>query len=297
MCNDLNPNAAYTLKLGRAEKHLRELRETIPFKSESQECVAVREIDPNSNVWRFTAHLEQKASPELGLIVGDIVHNLRAALDHMATALRPSERLRNGQFPILRDDIWAANPNAGEELDNIKRSRDDFESNVRGMHPDAVAIIRSHQPHIESASPGVHPLAVISALDNADKHFALAVVATGIQDPETTLSYNGPERYFKLTYGAKGTVVEGGRVGELRINHNTLRDMGVELETERDFIIRAMRSESAEVDVKIIGTPRIAVELRELKQRGAVLRLPDVLEHSLSTLKNDLFPLLEPFTE
>lgn len=292
----LNPDAAYTLKLGRAQKHLDELNLEIAAFSEDHPCVPVRDRQTKPNVWRIAAHLAQKPAPDIALIVGDVVHNLRSALDHMARALRPDKRNTLAQYPILRDDIWADKPSPGEEVSDRVAA---WERNVKGMDTGAVAIIKESQPYL-ATGPGVHPLRTITALNNADKHFELADVQSGIAGAETTLDYSGADGTFHLIFGGKdpsGIVFDGGIVGELRVHNAALQAVGIGAQRDRTFILDVLANRESEVNVKIVGTPKVGIRLRELQNDQVVLPLPDVLEHSLASLRDLLFPELEPFVK
>jgi len=101
------------------------------------------------------------------LAIGDFVHNLRSALDHLAWQLviasPPNSPGRETAFPI-----WITNT-PKQAANRLK---------LLGLfRPDIVIAINSYQPYQRSASnPASDPLHILSELDNIDKHRLLLVV-------------------------------------------------------------------------------------------------------------------------
>ncbi len=177
-----HPLFGCTLKLRRAHEHLEALdglvqsfRRRDPheirtyFDAEAQECL----------VW---TRIREEPLPEWSLIIGDIVHNLRSSLDHLAYQLviknqrEPTDRT---SFPIFHNDPFTNNP------EGTRAWRD----RVEGMHEDDVALIKSLQPYQRRYDPEAEPpeddtLFTLNALWNADKHRELIL---------TSIFYTGPE--------------------------------------------------------------------------------------------------------
>lgn len=150
------------VKIKRAEKHLRDL---------AAELLAARNVR--------TTVVGPKTSPHTGQTVrglvtlprlpfdavataGDIVHNLRSALDHLAYQLvivgsgkEPSRRV---EFPIAKDL-------ATYEAEKARK--------LEGMRPPAIEAIDNIKPY----KGGNEPLWRIHELDNIDKHRTLFSVA------------------------------------------------------------------------------------------------------------------------
>jgi hypothetical protein len=101
----------------------------------------------------------------LGLLLGEVVHNLRSAMDQFAWALAedhsglkvisPVKVARAIQFPITRSHAGFLSHPA-----------------IKYFSPKAVEIIEWMQPY-HADSPGWHPLAIVQKLSNADKHQVL----------------------------------------------------------------------------------------------------------------------------
>ncbi|MCA1706525.1 MAG: hypothetical protein LC808_25970 [Actinobacteria bacterium] len=153
------------LKLGRALEHLLSLDDAIAAYLGSDPVNIVREIDqrhPERVV--FSMALKEEPPATLSAVIGDCVHNLRASLDHLAWQLVlanggvPREGPRGTHFPILtklrQDGTKPAVIVAG------------------GVSTKALTRIDAVQPfHRRDAEK--HPLAILSRLDNIDKHRSL----------------------------------------------------------------------------------------------------------------------------
>lgn len=108
---------------------------------------------------------------EAALLMGDVVHNLRAALDHAVWAITPQhirqERPTDVAFPLRSTDksytTWA------------KNRRDWY-------GPTVFEVIRSNQPFNAAATGKLHPLHILQFLSNTDKHQLLNIVANSQVD-------------------------------------------------------------------------------------------------------------------
>lgn len=106
----------------------------------------------------------------VALIAGDVVHNLRSALDHLAWQLVTLEGQKapgtHTAFPI-----YTCKTEFEERVRNPSKGR---VSPLHGIDPAGYnwARIERAQPY-HATVPYIEPLAVISELDNADKHRTL----------------------------------------------------------------------------------------------------------------------------
>jgi hypothetical protein len=115
----------------------------------------------------------ERADPEpsplhLGVIVGDVLHNLRCVLDHLVwqlVVLNGQEPGDHNQFPIF-DTPGAYKKKAGRYL--------------RGVAADHRDLIETFQPYHLEDDAASHYLAVLRDLSNIDKHrFVHPVVIVG----------------------------------------------------------------------------------------------------------------------
>lgn len=141
-------------KIERANEHI------AAFEAEGERHFARRPYSvvqsPDPETGRPGYHLyERLAFPDrrLALLVGDAIHNLRAALDHLVFACAAARRGdgAKGHFPILRKD-----EGLGQEIRN----------QLREAGPIARDIVRALNP-----TPSGNPdLVALHELDIADKH-------------------------------------------------------------------------------------------------------------------------------
>lgn len=105
----------------------------------------------------------------LPMVIGDVIHNFRSALDHLAWDLARVAKKKPGkqsQFPICTD--------AGDFACCIQTM-------LRGVRPEHIATIEEAQPYYGGKPPDESPLRWLNILSNIDKHRHL-VVAAGMLD-------------------------------------------------------------------------------------------------------------------
>ena len=217
------PQSAYGRKLNRALEHLDEIEAIFARYRDSKPYVAVRdrETNPNPRVWLYRAELREEITPRLPLVAGDFVHNLRASLDHLQAALVRPERKRNVVFPIQWFDPWRVDEDTGTYIDGLADERTSWQSAMRGVGSEVEAFIKRLQPCSERYPPNSILFAQLSALDNADKHFELVTVSTGIRDARVLVT----DGTIRLGMEAQGTdtIQSGGVVAEYDIRPADLK--------------------------------------------------------------------------
>jgi hypothetical protein len=108
---------------------------------------------------------DERATPpaDLALLAGEVVYNLRSALDHAIYALMNKNRGQS-QYPIFTDMC---------EFQVKGRPM------IKGVPPTICALIEERQPYKHMATaPALDPLAILNSFSNRDKHRQLATVAT-----------------------------------------------------------------------------------------------------------------------
>lgn len=136
----------------------------------------------NPEKTRATVNVREHHPPDKirwSLMVADIVHNLRCALDHTFWALLQDE-FPSGLPPKtdrLSFPIWSAPPNA------------DQRRNFQPLSPKFLAAIESVQPYSrpDNRFP-VHPLAIIRDIDNGNKHKLLLTVMPSLAKVDVKVS-------------------------------------------------------------------------------------------------------------
>jgi len=117
------------------------------------------------------AKLRSGADPMWGIQVGEIVHNLRSALDHAVNQLVVPDPKSKHQFPIFKDVTWF-------ETDGIKKF-------LKGVSSKAVDLIRSEQPFPQkdggTGEGERSPLRHLKELSDADKHRLIHITGAMLQ--------------------------------------------------------------------------------------------------------------------
>jgi hypothetical protein len=112
--------------------------------------------------------------PQISLLFGDAVHNMRSALDHLVYELVASNQDRPAGVPNHKTMFPICDTRTRFQTQAHRRGR------ITGVPVDACAVIERAQPfHRREAGQDhrVHPLWVLNQLDNIDKHRRLTLTA------------------------------------------------------------------------------------------------------------------------
>jgi hypothetical protein len=169
-----HPFGSASLKLVRAGKHLDALKYEIARFKDSHPYRIVTDIDDQTRENIAYAVMQRNPDNEVSLILGDLVHNLRGALDHavfglseflQGRALTDNER-KSVEYPIFADPakLWKGPCPPG----------------IRFLSPRLQKWVDADQPYkgLNEIARLNHPLAVLHAMSNADKHRELLLVGT-----------------------------------------------------------------------------------------------------------------------
>ena len=186
---DRHPLAGVEAKIDRAKQHLDALNGAIETYLDKDPYRFVSDEHTDEHSYRYEIFLEVDEFPPdemWGPIIGDAVHNLRSALDHLAWELALPETReqtpRRIEFPIFLDDP-AQNAEARGRL-AVK---------LACLRPESHALVDAAQPY-NTGNPH-HPLWLLQALWNTDKHRTLHTAGflfgTPSDDPENLFGYAG----------------------------------------------------------------------------------------------------------
>jgi len=110
-------------KLARARRHFEDVRAILDQLDEDNASLAKQDYNEAEGRYEFSLQDDWTLHPDLPLIVGDVLHNARSALDHLAWALAREPGTHTG-FPILdparpspRNDFYGR-----KQLATIKRA-------------------------------------------------------------------------------------------------------------------------------------------------------------------------------
>jgi hypothetical protein len=140
--------------------------------------------------WTYRLSLDPVEPDEkFPIVLGDFLFNVRSALDHLVIAIAPSNRKSKASFPIFTKDPLAVDETSGLHLDTDAARR--WRSWTEGLPRECIAAIQALQPHkvARDLTKPVkdQPLALLSALHNADKHRNLVGVGTGLRHAEIAI--------------------------------------------------------------------------------------------------------------
>ena len=226
------------LKLCRAKYHLDSLNSLV---EEFINCKPYSfRVDPHPQPpdYVIRAYINRAVPKHLGLVIGDFAHNARSALDYLIfqiSSLADSDpKRRRLQFPIFT-------------------SPEDYVSRVNaylaGIDTAKNGIIETLQPYHRGGGADGDALAILSEINNADKHRLLTVIgATGanpkisIDQPQSNvgrLNMTGGTVHFSnysLTMSNNRAITEDGAiVGRLRLIRESKIDMEPDLEIQIQF--------------------------------------------------------------
>lgn len=153
----------HELRLERASHHLQRFENAVGRWLEEEPYRIVSEPQREQRQRILRVEILNSPPPELGLLIGDCLHNLRSALDNLAYDLARAHRgdplsrslARDSQFPVFKD-------------------RDQFLSRgmnqIRGIAPAAQTIIEGLQPYQRGDEFAYDRLWWLRELSNSDKH-------------------------------------------------------------------------------------------------------------------------------
>ena len=150
--------ATIRVKIERAQKHFCDLEDARNRFIDSKSYRIERESDPQTGNNIYHVFDIQNSPVEIGLIAGDVIHNLRSALDHLAYQLV----LINGEVPTKQT--------AFPVFDDTTKYKAGLAGKVKGMAQRAIDAVGATEPYQDGKGAG---LWVLHYLDIADKHHEL----------------------------------------------------------------------------------------------------------------------------
>lgn len=227
------------LKVDRATEHLQELNAeavTRTMEGKGKLALAVPHRHPKDQrcVIFNAVGLVKFDGLRTGIVVGDFVQNLRAALDHLAWQLvcagrKPPETLSPGarkqiQFPLeskFRSRLKGVGyqANIGARLPGVRR--------------EDLTIVKRYQPYHRGQASRL--LGVLADLSNVDKHRTLTpiLMATTVFDPHTIRVRPGTMRSYVPKLSPGKAVQEGAEILRVYVDRpNAEVDVYVDLTCE-----------------------------------------------------------------
>jgi hypothetical protein len=167
-------------KVQRAKEHFQDLVAKASNFARLNPYGVVTYDDPETGVRVWLARVSQPVPPEWSLLVGDVLHNLRTALDYVAWQLQSS-----GKRAIEKSDpfpVWDRGRKSPTRRDLIKGLDATRERQIAAFGVTGYALIERVQPDSRRDRPlEVHPLWLLHHLDIWDKHKLLVVAGATVR--------------------------------------------------------------------------------------------------------------------
>ncbi|MFJ6359235.1 hypothetical protein [Pseudarthrobacter oxydans] len=197
-------------KVARAREHLLQLDEEIGTYLDLEPITLVRQIQPDGETSAIAVQVVTPPPVLLSLLVGEIVHQLRSAVDHIAYGLV----LAAGNTPTRRTSfpVCISQPN---QL-----------TVAGGVSSEAQIRVEEVQPY-RQGDPTAHPLYVLNELWNADKHRNLHLTALMLTNTQVFLSPPGGSSLVGGQFQRRA-VGDNGVIGVFRFAHGEI-DPGMEI--------------------------------------------------------------------
>jgi hypothetical protein len=176
--------AGVPAKFERADEHLEALQAEITRFFEAHPYGTFSDFNPHTGEHSLRIDLRNPLPVKWGVMLGDVLHNARSALDHLAWQLvkhgpkgLPSKEgtRRQVHFPV-----------------ELTKDRFDDLPVLPYFGEDARRIIREKQPYHRGDKARLHPLAILDQLWNTDKHRVLHPSSMKTSGENPTLVIEGP---------------------------------------------------------------------------------------------------------
>jgi hypothetical protein len=177
------------LKLARAAKHLRALKQCIIAYSASQPYKIVAKAKGKKKL-----NIPKAPPPEICILAGEMIYQMRSALDHLAFDLVQlnATKLTANWFKKCEFPIYITIPKKGNPPTpcSLPVPFNAFERTLPGISTKAFAFIESVQPYYRKGAIN-NCLRFLAELSNIDKHRYLNVIAPRVRKSESVRYASG----------------------------------------------------------------------------------------------------------
>lgn len=197
-------------KIARAEEHLRILDDEIAKWHGSKPYELIPEI--NADFTRRAVRLRVHRAPDFGrwaLILGDCLHNARAALDHLLHAIATHEGNGVVAPDVERDLMFILLDDASKFGASAKRRK------VTTLSQSVQAAIESVQPYKRPFGGKTPLLTMLRDLDNADKHHLVRPTYAAQSEAKFLIRRNLPANANPRTSFRSEPLEDGAEIGSV----------------------------------------------------------------------------------
>jgi hypothetical protein len=231
------------LKLDRAQEHIQSLREEVAtFRNGDPPPFGFRteqQAQPDKSVeYVLYAVVREQPPRRFAVIIGDTIHNIRSALDHLAYELSSSEarKSRSTGFPIFTDE---------SQFKQVGLPR------IQSIAEDERELIERVQPYVATNPPRNDPLAILNTLSNLDKHRLLVPFVAAVDVRESWVASDNAE--IKWNFIEAGPVEDGARIVGFTA---TPRDPSVAMEVDTQS--------GLQIELRDTGADHLEIEVVDL---------------------------------
>jgi len=255
----------FIVKFRRAEEHLQLLTSEIEAFLRSHPFHAVREVETGRTQFRIEIH--QQPPPRLTAIVGDILQNARAVLDHLAWRLAGDNPPRTTYFPIYTSkvDYFSTDKN-GKPASRSGRLK------IAALAAKAQAVIEAMQPY-HGHDLG-RALGWLNDFARMDRHQAVHLLGGVGERPRIRAGRRDP---------LGNLVMSGASSGKLDLRLGAF---------DQDTVVASF-THPADVEVEVEFTFGLAMS--DGRPDSLFYPLPETLKGVLHAIGAGVIPPLEPF--
>jgi hypothetical protein len=197
---NLDPTAASTRKLGRARHHGNEVLQALD--SFGTHAHIRREVDFRQRKgmdYKVVSGIPDPPPPDIALVFGDYIQNLRASLDYLVGEMRRNGPSGKSAFPISR---------SSKEFTSTRPSK------LSGIPAEATTVIEEMQVYddtdlIQDPTRSLYrPLRWLETLWNIDKHRTIVLTTTAIEFMYATSQARSGESGIGFDFTDDGRVAE-----------------------------------------------------------------------------------------
>ncbi|HUB39989.1 MAG TPA: hypothetical protein VMA72_14150 [Streptosporangiaceae bacterium] len=192
-----------------ARKHLEAFDKAVRDFIGDDPCRTEGRLSDDHMEYVFTAHDVKTVPEEISLLAGDVVHNCRACLDHLAWEISMAPDGKTS-FPILRSP---------------SKDGPEITGGISAAHQQALDAVQPYK--ISPGSPDDALLEILRKLDNDDKHKVVLASVSSIDGNVHGMPRHYAGRSPETEY-EWGALEEGGRVATFRCSepspHMTISD-------------------------------------------------------------------------
>lgn len=163
------------LKVERAKEHINDLVTEIKAFVGRDPYEVRKDVEPDTGHHVYRIHIREQLPPRWGVIVGDVVHNLRSSLDLLACGL-----VRANGGTVTRQTGFPISDGAKEFVAGLAK--------VKGVRKEALDLIKEAKPY----KGGNDALWYLHRLNIADKHRLLIPVTTADRSLILRIKLNVP---------------------------------------------------------------------------------------------------------